>query len=114
MLGARADAMNAPVIKESGQSEIVGKEFVIVTVGREKGVVRYLVVRTWPQTSTPEERLADQRFLFGEEGRTVLVPGSGYQPVNTSGMAYFMSGGECRTMKVQMKDKSVPALHLQR
>jgi len=61
------------MIKESGQSEIVGEEFVILTTGREKGWVRYLVVCTWPLSASADERVRDKRFVFGDEGRHVRV-----------------------------------------
>jgi hypothetical protein len=103
--------MDSPPIKESGQSAIVGDEFVIVTVGRSKGRVRYLVIRTWPNSSTADERVRDERFVFADMGRMVLMP-SGYEPVDTAGTAYFFRDSTCETMKVEMKESSVPMLHL--
>ena len=102
--------MDSQPIKESGQSALIGDEFVIITVGRSKGRVRYLAIRTWPSSSTADERVGDKRFVFGDEGRMVLLP-SGYEPVDTAGMAYFIHGSTCEMMGVEMKERSVPMLH---
>ena len=48
------------MIKESGASQILGDEFIIVTIGREKGWIRYLVILTWPKSSTVAERIKDR------------------------------------------------------
>ena len=103
--------MDSQPIKESGQSAIVGDEFVVVTVGRSKGRVRYLAICTWPSSSTADERVRDERFVFADEGRMVLTP-SGYEPVDTAGTAYFLRGAACETMRVEMKESCVPMLHL--
>jgi hypothetical protein len=41
----------------------------------------------------------------------VLTP-SGYEPVAVAGTAYFLHGSTCERMTVEMKERSVPMLHL--
>jgi hypothetical protein len=98
-------------IKESGQSGIVGDEFLAITVGRTKNRVRYLVIRTWPNSSTGSERIKDKRLIFGDEGSRLILTPQGYQPLDTTGMAYLLRGSTWDAMKLNMKEFEVPMLH---
>jgi hypothetical protein len=114
------------MIKESGASQILGDEFVIVFIGREKGWVRYVVILTWPRSSSVAERTKDQRFVMGQDsrleltpdgqyelahhGRMVLLPDGRYELVDSSGTAYLLRGSTCERMKLHMKEKSIPSL----
>ena len=42
----------------------------------------------------------------------MILTSSGYEPADTTGTAYFIRGSTCETMKVEMKESSVPMLHL--
>jgi hypothetical protein len=100
-------------IKESGQAAPVGDEMVIMTVGHSKGRVRYLVMSAWPNSMTVEERVRNinERLIYGDKGQMILMP-SGYEPIETTGMAYFIRGSTCETMKIKMSKDTVPMLHL--
>ena len=101
------------MIKQSGQSVLFGDEFVIIRVGRKSGRVKYIVILTWPMTSTADERTSDRRMISDydsgtESERLILLPSGVYEPVRTDGTVYLLRGSELLRMQISMKESQMP------
>ena len=94
-------------IRESGHGFPIGDQIVLAEYGYSRGgdVLHWVIIRTWPKNSTPEERLADTRV-----GRSFFVwplirEASGrLVPVGTAGNVYLFEGDKLKTMRVRMNE----------
>jgi hypothetical protein len=98
-------------VEHSGCSYNLGDLRVIEDCGYSEGGdwLRYLVIRAYPQTATPEEIRADPRYDINS-GRLPLVrhPDGVMRPVKTDGRVYLFVGDELRNLRVDMNERHDP------
>jgi hypothetical protein len=101
LLGFGAD------LERSGESFPMGDLRVIVEYGYSDGGdrLRYMVIRAYPATATPEEMHADTRFdIYSDVPPLVRHPDGTMRRAETDGRVYLFIGDELRTMRVEMNE----------
>jgi hypothetical protein len=89
----------------SGQSFILGDQFVIVDNGYSFGKVTFVVVLNWPVSSSTEERLEDDRLIVrGVDQPQVRLPDGTYKPVEEVPHLYFFDGYELIEFPISMRE----------
>jgi hypothetical protein len=98
-------------VEGSGCSYNLGDLRVIEACGysEDGDGLRYLVIRAYPLTATPEEIRADPRYDINS-GRLPLVrhPDGVMRPVKADGRVYLFVGDELRTLRVEMNERHDP------
>jgi len=90
---------------QGGQSFTIGGQFVIVDNGYDSDRVTYVVVRNWPISSSPDDRLKDQRFVYlGVDKPKVKLPGGGYDTVEGTPCLYFFDGDDLTVFPISMRE----------
>ena len=92
---------------EAGQAFRLQGDYVIINHGYSRdGGVRYVVVRDWPETSTPDERVSDRRSMLDPQATTVVRLSDGrYVPAEEGEpRLFFYAGDELTTFPIQMKE----------
>ncbi len=89
-----------------GQAFEIDGQFVIIWNGHDQaGRITYVVVRNWPDSSTPEDRLADKRLLLsGAESPKIRLPDGRYQPVAGTPFLYFYDGDKLTSFPISMQE----------
>jgi hypothetical protein len=98
---------NRLMIRESGHGFPIGDQIVLCEYGYSRGGdrLRYAIIRTFPEDSTPAERSLDTRvtrsflvwpLIRGADGRMV--------PAGADGHVYFFVGDSLKTMRVRMNE----------
>ena len=89
----------------SGHSFIVDREFVILNHGFLRREVTWVAVRNWPESSTPDQRLADTRVIVGVQGCCLIrgVDGRATPPDSVPRL-YFFDGDTLTTFSIRMKE----------
>jgi len=100
-----ADLNDDQLSGNSGQSFIISNQFIIIWNGYHSATITYVVIRNWPTSSTPAERLNDKRFVIsgGEIPQIRLQDGS-YEPVNETPHAYFFDGDNLTSFPIAMRE----------
>ena len=94
-----------------GQSFEIDNQFVIIWNGHESGQVTYIVVRNWPNSSKPEDRLADKRLvLSGNEKPKVRLQDGSYQPVAETPYLYFYDGDNLTSFPISIQESDFGSL----
>jgi len=89
----------------SGQSFMVGEQFVIVKNGFLRGEVTWVAVRSWPASSTPEQRLRDTRVTVGPRGCCLIRHANGtLAPPEQTPRLYFFDGDALTTFRIRMTE----------
>jgi hypothetical protein len=89
----------------SGHSFLVGGQFVVLKNGFLRGDVTWVTVRNWPESSTPEERLADTRVTVGPQGCCLIRGANGRAaPPDPDARLYFFDGDRLTTFRIRMKE----------
>src|SRR5262245_38233470 len=99
--------VNRLLIRESGHGFPIGDQIVLCEYGYSRGGDRlhWAIIRTFPNDSTPAERMADPRV-----GRNFYVwplirePDGRMVPVGWDGNIYFFEGEKLKTMRVAMNE----------
>lgn len=86
------------------QSFMVADQFVILHSGFRRGHVTWVVVRNWPAASTPDQRLADGRFVLGHDGEYRVLQESGELDVPAAGVAYVFNGDHLVTFPISIRE----------
>ena len=96
---------------EGGQSFAIDDQFVIIWNGHEAGRVTYVVVRNWPGSASPEDRLADKRLvLAGVEKPKVRLQDGSYRPVADTPHLYFYDGDNLTSFPIAMQESDLGTL----
>ncbi len=94
-----------------GQSFAIDDQFVIIWNGHEAGRVTYVVVRNWPGSASPEDRLADKRLvLAGAERPKVRLQDGSYRPVAATPYLYFYDGDNLTSFPISMQESDWASL----
>ena len=94
-----------------GQSFEIDNQFVIVWNSYESGRVTYVIVRNWPKSSSPEDRLADKRLvLAGVEKPKVRLQDGSYRPVADTPYLYFYDGDNLTSFPIAMQESDLGTL----
>jgi hypothetical protein len=94
-------------VEHSGEGFLLGDLVVVIDYGYSNGGdrLRYLVIRAYPASSTPDERMADSRYDINSGALPRLRhPDGAMRLVQTDGRAYLFIGDELRTMCVAMNE----------
>ncbi len=94
-----------------GHSFEIDNQFVIIWYGHESGQIIYIVVRNWPSSSKPEDRLADKRLvdLWDEKPKVRLQDGS-YQSVAGTPYLYFYDGDNLTSFPISIQESDFGGL----
>lgn len=96
----------------SGQSLEIDHQFVIIWNGYDSGRVTFVVVRNWPASSQPEERLADKRLvLSGNEKPKIRFQDGSYKPVAEIPYLYFYEGDNLTSFPISMQENDLGNLN---
>ena len=88
-----------------GQSFEIDNQFVIIWNSYASGHITYVVVRNWPDSSKPEDRLADKRLvLSGVERPKVRLQDGSYRPVAETPHLYFYDGDNLTSFPISMQE----------
>ncbi len=99
---------------EGGQSLEIDNQFIIIWNGREADRVTYVVVRNWPGSATPEDRLADKRLILsGAERPKVKLQDGSYRPVAATPYLYFYDGDNLTSFPISMQESDWVSLRHQ-
>ena len=89
----------------SGQSFEIDDQFVIIWNGYNSGKVTYVVVRNWPNSSEPEDRLKDKRLVIsGNEKPKVRLHDGSYKTVAETPYLYFYDGDNLTSFPISMQE----------
>lgn len=92
---------------ESGESFVLNDEHVIVDFGYawDGDQLTYCVIRSWPDSTSPEQKMADTRSSLGTLGGRLVRNSTGLmEPVKKDGRVYLWIGDELRTFRVDMSE----------
>ena len=75
-----------------GWSDVIGGQFVIVDSYSRFGGLQYMIVRNWPESSTPKQRLTDARVESGRGGLLVRTASGRYEAPRGRTRVFFFDG----------------------
>ena len=89
---------------------MVADHFVILDNGYRHGDVTWVVVRSWPAKSTPEQRRVDGRLVLGRDGEFRVRQESGELTEPTPNVAYVFDGDRLTTFPIRMREDDFTSL----
>jgi len=95
-------------IHHSGQGFETGDLFVELIFGYsdDGDRLRFMIIQTWPRSSTFEQRIADTRVVHAGIRPLVRHNDGTMRPVGIDGHVYLFDGEQLRMMRVKMNEHS--------
>jgi hypothetical protein len=94
----------------AGGSYLVDGRFVLISYGYRFDKVTYVVVESWPESSTPDERNRDHRTVFtGYWEQSVRLPDGRLTPVKANTL-YFFDQDRLVSFPIDMTEEQLNAL----